>query len=367
MKGSRCPVQQQNLDFSIIRLSQDPGGQKELIHCRCILCMRLVEVCSTYLSRSGMRRLLLRTSWEVIMSRDPVSTNKGRNYDKTIRGVFSHARSSHSLEDWHSQNWELAGRRYVLQKYWSELVSKVHLRKCRFSYRIYKATYCCPNLPTTINSGCNTEGVVAWTQYLHQVTMTGLIETSAALIDWQKLSYGTAVSALLIVVLLTELLLYVRHARVRAQQRKDLPPGPSPWPIVGNLPAVANGNLQQLVAKFGPLMSLRLGNFPTLWSPNYKSWTGDVLSSKLEGFKADEWSKFLLEVIEIYRPIARTTWTKLLVLSLGLHRTYIRILISGLDNVYCWWAWFLSLSHMINQWTLDLHKIFVIQEEHLAH
>ncbi|KAG0558717.1 hypothetical protein KC19_10G048200 [Ceratodon purpureus] len=92
--------------------------------------------------------------------------------------------------------------------------------------------------------------------------MTGLIETSAALIDWQKLSYGTAVSALLIVVLLTELLLYVRHARVRAQQRKDLPPGPWPWPIVGNLPAVANGNLQQLVAKFGPLMSLRLGSMP---------------------------------------------------------------------------------------------------------
>lgn len=94
--------------------------------------------------------------------------------------------------------------------------------------------------------------------------MAGLIGTSGAALDWQRFGYGAAVSVL-VVILLTELVLY---ARVQAQQRRDLPPGPRPWPIVGNLPALAGGmphlNLQHLAAKFGPLAYLRLGKLYTI-------------------------------------------------------------------------------------------------------
>jgi hypothetical protein len=99
---------------------------------------------------------------------------------------------------------------------------------------------------------------------MHLKVMEG---TSGAALDWQRFGYGAAVS-LLVVILLTELLLY---ARVQAQQRKTLPPGPRPWPIVGNLPALAGGmlhlNLQQLATKFGPLIYLRLGKPFTTLSP----------------------------------------------------------------------------------------------------
>jgi hypothetical protein len=89
--------------------------------------------------------------------------------------------------------------------------------------------------------------------------MAGLIGTSGAEFDWQRVGYGAAVSAL-VVILVTELVLYVR---VQAQRRKDLPPGPQPWPVLGNLPVLAVAmphlNLQKLASEFGPLMYLRLG------------------------------------------------------------------------------------------------------------
>jgi hypothetical protein len=85
---------------------------------------------------------------------------------------------------------------------------------------------------------------------MHLKVMEG---TSGAALDWQRFGYGAAVS-LLVVILLTELLLY---ARVQAQQR--------------NLPALAGGmlhlNLQQLATKFGPLIYLRLGKPFTTLSP----------------------------------------------------------------------------------------------------
>ena len=81
----------------------------------------------------------------------------------------------------------------------------------------------------------------------------------ASPLDWESLSYGAAVSVL-VVILLRELVLYVR---VQAQLERERPPGPRPWPIVGNLPdlAVANPSvhLQHLAVKFGPIMYLRLG------------------------------------------------------------------------------------------------------------
>eukprot|EP01018_Ginkgo_biloba_P005438 Gb_01677 [translate_table: standard] len=46
-----------------------------------------------------------------------------------------------------------------------------------------------------------------------------------------------------------------------------LPPGPSPWPIVGNLHMLGrfpHRKLQALASKYGPIMYLRLGSIPTV-------------------------------------------------------------------------------------------------------
>lgn len=100
--------------------------------------------------------------------------------------------------------------------------------------------------------------------------MVGLQWTSGTAVDWQRLGYVAGASAV-VVILVTELIvLYI--VRGKAQRQKDLPPGPQPWPMVGNLPALAGAmlhqNLQQLAAKFGPVMYLRLGrNFTFTFAP----------------------------------------------------------------------------------------------------
>lgn len=52
-------------------------------------------------------------------------------------------------------------------------------------------------------------------------------------------------------------------AIVDGLQRRRLPPGPRPWPIVGNFPSIASAlphrALQNLSAKYGGLMFLRMG------------------------------------------------------------------------------------------------------------
>lgn len=99
--------------------------------------------------------------------------------------------------------------------------------------------------------------------------MAEVIGTSGTVPDWERFRYGTAVSVL-VVMLLTQVVAYVR---VQARLRKDLPPGPRPWPIIGNLPVLAVAmphlNLQHLASKFGPLMYLRMGVYSVLTlSPN---------------------------------------------------------------------------------------------------
>ncbi|KAG0575549.1 hypothetical protein KC19_5G012000 [Ceratodon purpureus] len=72
------------------------------------------------------------------------------------------------------------------------------------------------------------------------------------------------VVALVVAALVSYVLLYFW---AEAHQRKRLPPGPWPWPVVGNFPAVRDmphRALHSLAAKYGGLMYLRLGSKPCI-------------------------------------------------------------------------------------------------------
>ena len=64
----------------------------------------------------------------------------------------------------------------------------------------------------------------------------------------------------------------VLYFLAQVKERKRLPPGPRPWPVVGNLPIMASAmphkTLQTLAAKYGSIMYLRLGmNSVTVYLP----------------------------------------------------------------------------------------------------
>ena len=72
---------------------------------------------------------------------------------------------------------------------------------------------------------------------------------------------ASSVGGTIAAVLISTLIVY---AVVVHQRRKKLPPGPWPWPIVGNLGVLSglpHRNLQKLAAKHGGLMYLQLGEF----------------------------------------------------------------------------------------------------------
>eukprot|EP01018_Ginkgo_biloba_P005297 Gb_04401 [translate_table: standard] len=55
--------------------------------------------------------------------------------------------------------------------------------------------------------------------------------------------------------------------RSKRNGRYRLPPGPNPWPIIGNLHMLGklpHRTLQELAKKYGPVMYLRLGSMPTV-------------------------------------------------------------------------------------------------------
>lgn len=65
-------------------------------------------------------------------------------------------------------------------------------------------------------------------------------------------------ATLCVTLLVTLVVLYFR-----AQKPSRLPPGPKPWPVLGNLLALADGMphhaLMKLASKYGGIMHLRLG------------------------------------------------------------------------------------------------------------
>ncbi|KAI4381035.1 hypothetical protein MLD38_007153 [Melastoma candidum] len=62
------------------------------------------------------------------------------------------------------------------------------------------------------------------------------------------------------------LLLLSMHLRAR-RHKCNLPPGPKPWPVIGNLNligALPHQSLDRLSKKYGPLMYLHFGSYPTV-------------------------------------------------------------------------------------------------------
>ncbi|KAG0606757.1 hypothetical protein M758_9G164800 [Ceratodon purpureus] len=77
-------------------------------------------------------------------------------------------------------------------------------------------------------------------------------------------SVNEIVVALIAAALVSFVLLYYL---AEAQQRKRLPPGPWPWPVLGNFPHLGDmphRALHGLAAKYGGLMYLRLGSKPCI-------------------------------------------------------------------------------------------------------
>lgn len=82
----------------------------------------------------------------------------------------------------------------------------------------------------------------------------------------QKMQSSEVVVATICVLLLVTLLLIFWSAE--AERKRSLPPGPRPWPILGNAPLLGNGllhrTLHALASKYGGLMYLRLGSRPCI-------------------------------------------------------------------------------------------------------
>ncbi|GLJ15590.1 hypothetical protein SUGI_0256200 [Cryptomeria japonica] len=58
-----------------------------------------------------------------------------------------------------------------------------------------------------------------------------------------------------------------KNKRQSDKEELGLPPGPRPWPVVGNLHllgSLPHKALAKLATKYGPIMFLRLGSVPTV-------------------------------------------------------------------------------------------------------
>ncbi|CAD6219070.1 unnamed protein product [Miscanthus lutarioriparius] len=75
-------------------------------------------------------------------------------------------------------------------------------------------------------------------------------------------TWASFLGVVLATVMLLKAILGRRNGRVY-----NLPPGPKPWPIIGNLNlmgALPHRSIHELSRKYGPLMQLRFGSFPVV-------------------------------------------------------------------------------------------------------
>lgn len=80
---------------------------------------------------------------------------------------------------------------------------------------------------------------------------------------------GTGTSTVAMVVVLVLPSARAGHLRRRqgARRKYNIPPGPRPWPVIGNLNligALPYRSIRDLSRRYGPLMSLRFGSFPVV-------------------------------------------------------------------------------------------------------
>ncbi|XP_073386693.1 flavonoid 3'-monooxygenase [Physcomitrium patens] len=88
------------------------------------------------------------------------------------------------------------------------------------------------------------------------------LKNSQSCTEWVQRQIGVQLTwAILVTAVATIVVLYVA---VVYQRRKKLPPGPWPWPIVGNLPVVFGSQKHKLAHKYGGLMYLQLSQKPCL-------------------------------------------------------------------------------------------------------
>ncbi|KAL6609643.1 hypothetical protein ACP70R_039612 [Stipagrostis hirtigluma subsp. patula] len=75
-------------------------------------------------------------------------------------------------------------------------------------------------------------------------------------------------TSFLAVLLATALLLVTAlRRRLKPVRKYNLPPGPRPWPVIGNMNLIGSlphRSFHRLSARYGPLMSLRFGSFPVV-------------------------------------------------------------------------------------------------------
>ncbi|XVF74312.1 hypothetical protein PTKIN_Ptkin13bG0100400 [Pterospermum kingtungense] len=66
---------------------------------------------------------------------------------------------------------------------------------------------------------------------------------------------------------LASLVLILLSLRLRRRQKLNLPPGPKPWPIIGNLKlmgSLPHQSIHALSQKYGPIMQLKFGSYPVV-------------------------------------------------------------------------------------------------------
>nr|CAA64635.1 cytochrome P450 [Nicotiana tabacum] len=76
---------------------------------------------------------------------------------------------------------------------------------------------------------------------------------------------GTNLTTYAAVFLGTLFLLFL--SKLLRQRKLNLPPGPKPWPIIGNLNLIGNlpyRSIHELSLKYGPVMQLQFGSFPVV-------------------------------------------------------------------------------------------------------
>ncbi|KAG0575927.1 hypothetical protein KC19_5G040800 [Ceratodon purpureus] len=128
---------------------------------------------------------------------------------------------------------------------------------------------------------------------------------------WKSIAWGMSLeSATVGVLVVTLVILYFLSL---ARERKDLPPGPLPWPVVGNLVDLASGGLPhifltKLASKYGGLMYLRLGSKPCIVISSAAAAKEMFRKSNEANFSSKNKGLFIEIISDNYRTLAHSPY-----------------------------------------------------------